>query len=171
MTQEQRDRVSKSLLGNARKKGKITSEEQKKKLSVSMKGKNTFKRTDETRKNMSKSAKESYRHGREVSGGLCKWYTLSDGQKVQGTYEQLFGEFLIANGIAFKSHTGKLPYTLNNEQHTYLPDFYLIDIDLYVEIKSTYTLTMSDEKLCAILDGGHSVAILTEVELKETINV
>lgn len=93
-------------------KGKKHSEEQKRKISLKMSILN--------------------------KGGKCKWYEF-EGVKVQGTWElnivKKLQEFGIKwNKIKTNSHTMQY-FDDNNKQHSYTPDFYLKEYDVYLEIK------------------------------------
>ena len=79
----------------------------------------------------------SERQSLNNSGGRCKWYDVN-GTSVQGTYERQFAECLELAGIAWekvKTNNHIFPYVKNGKSHSYAPDFYLPDFDLYIEIK------------------------------------
>ena len=88
---------------------------------------------------MGKSSREKLSKAQSVHnhGGRSKWYEVS-GQKVQGTWERDIAIKFDQLGIRWeKLKTGKdiLRYTMNDKEHSYTPDFYLADFDVYLEIK------------------------------------
>lgn len=88
---------------------------------------------------MSKENKEklSIRQSLFNKGGKCKWYTVA-GQKVQGTYEKLFAESLERQNIKWekiKTNNHVFKYYINQNKKSYAPDFWLPELNLYVEIK------------------------------------
>lgn len=66
-------------------------------------------------------------------GGKAKWYNVND-ILVQGTWERDFALKLDSNKIRWSRGKAFL-YIKNDKIKRYTPDFYLIDNDLYVEIK------------------------------------
>lgn len=70
-------------------------------------------------------------------GGKSKWYEVS-GQKVQGTWERNVAEKFNELGIKWvrpKLDLAAWPYVLNGKLSRYTPDFYLPDLNLFLEIK------------------------------------
>lgn len=68
-------------------------------------------------------------------GGKTKWFEVA-GIKVQGTYEKYFAEILLKNNINWIRP--KITFQYKDEQnktHRYSPDFYLPDLEMYIEIK------------------------------------
>lgn len=100
-------------------------------ISQATKGKAGRPHTEETKRKISKMMTINNK------GGRCKWYEVS-GQKVQGTWEK---------NIAIKLNELNIRWEkLKTNQHTfeyeddckikcYTPDFYLVDFDVYLEIK------------------------------------
>lgn len=79
----------------------------------------------------------SIRQSLHNSGGKCKWFEV-DGQKVQGTWElKLALKFKSLNIKWAKPKVNKdvYFYELNGKQRTYTPDFYLEELDLFLEVK------------------------------------
>jgi hypothetical protein len=110
-----------------KKHGKTLSENIKNgKVIPSFKGKT---HTLETRIKLSEYRSNSY-----IDNSFhCKFYIINNGEKtikVQGTYERDFAEFLNINSI--KWDRVKLKY--DTVRH-YTPDFYLVDYDIYIEVK------------------------------------
>jgi hypothetical protein len=57
------------------------------------------------------------------------------GIKFHGTWEYLFALYLDNHNIEWERPTQTFDYFFENENHKYLPDFYLPKYDLYIEIK------------------------------------
>lgn len=115
----------------AKKEGRtiIISEETRKKLSKSSKGR---KHTIETKEKISKKLSIVNK------GGRCKWYTL-DGQKIQGTWELNFAKKCKELNIKWdkiKTNAFTFVYVDENfKKHHYTPDFFLEEYNLFIEIK------------------------------------
>lgn len=58
-----------------------------------------------------------------------------NGEKMQGTWELAFAEFLNNKNIKWKRPKECFDYFWNNSWHKYYPDIYLIDYDVYIEVK------------------------------------
>ena len=82
--------------------------------------------TDETRKLLS-DIRTKYLESHHNYG--LQWFDVG-GIKVQGTWEKRFAEFLLAKNIKFERKGIKFCKT-----HTYTPDFYCKDQDVYFEVK------------------------------------
>lgn len=70
-------------------------------------------------------------------GGRCKWYNF-EGQSLQGTWELEIAKKLSEAKIDWKRvklYNDSFEYTLENKTRTYTPDFYIQEIDSYLEIK------------------------------------
>lgn len=70
-------------------------------------------------------------------GGRCKWYEV-EGVKVQGTWERDIAIQLTNMGITWekvKQTSHLITYIKNGKTHRYCPDFYLKEVDIYLEIK------------------------------------
>lgn len=70
-------------------------------------------------------------------GGRCKWY-IFEGQSLQGTWELEIAKKLSEAKIDWKRvklYTDSFEYTLENKTRTYTPDFYIKEIDSYLEVK------------------------------------
>ena len=66
--------------------------------------------------------------------GRAKIYTHR-GIKLKGTWEVRIAEMLDENEIKWTNEIIPIPYFWNNSWHLYFPDFYLIDMDKYIEVK------------------------------------
>lgn len=126
-------------------KGKhgIYSEEYRKRISESNKGKR-HKVTEITKRKISDSAKKNkisggYRYG-SGRGQKC-WYESKIAGRVflDSSYELRFAKFLDKFEIEWKRNTKKFPYVYLEKQKNYIPDFYLVKSNEYVEIKGFKT--------------------------------
>ena len=87
-----------------------------------------------------------------------KWYEVN-GIKVQGTWERDFAERLVDLGIKFERRRLKfLRY------RTYTPDFYLVDYNMYVEIKGYLRENDKYKMLLVLNDNEIDLRILTNIE-------
>ena len=82
--------------------------------------------------------------------GRCKWYshTKPDGTKVklQGTWEVVFARHMDGLGIAYEAHKGAIKYFQSKIERSYLPDFYVPAMDLYVDVKGAFFDELHREK-------------------------
>lgn len=62
------------------------------------------------------------------------------GYKFQGSWEVAFAKYLDNLNIKWERPNKKFDYIYNNDNHKYLPDFYLPKYNLYIEIKGYPTL-------------------------------
>lgn len=89
------------------------------------------KHTEETKLKI--STKMSHNN----KGGRCKWYDVS-GQKVQGTWERdvaLKLDELSIKWKKLKTNKDVLQYNIDGNIKSYTPDFLLIDLGIFLEIK------------------------------------
>lgn len=56
-----------------------------------------------------------------------------------GNYEYQYAKYLDENDIKWEKPTKSFSYFWNGKMHSYLPDFYLIDTNEYIEIKGIET--------------------------------
>lgn len=93
-------------------------------------------------------------------GGRSKWFEIN-GIKVQGTWEKSIAEILTERNIPWlkprtKNHS--LKYEMSGKIKTYTPDFYLINENLYLEVKG-YWWGNDKEKMRLVLDQNPHVDI------------
>jgi hypothetical protein len=113
----------------------IITEETKLKLSKTSKGR---KYDDEYKKRHSISMKKAVQ---KYPGSYTKNNVVGrvknieyKGVKLKGSWELIFVKWLDDNGIQWEHETKSFQYEWNGIR-TYYPDFYLTDLDLYVEVK------------------------------------
>lgn len=102
-------------------------------LSKNTSGKQSFwygkKHTEESKEKMS----ERRINYLENNDNHSKWYLFNNGErniKVQGTWEKRFAEYIINNNIKWNR------FAIKYDGHRrYTPDFYLLDFDIYIEVK------------------------------------
>lgn len=58
---------------------------------------------------------------------------------MDSSWESIFANYLNKNNIKWIKNKKPFRYTFENEEHSYYPDFYLEDFNLYVEIKGQET--------------------------------
>ena len=58
---------------------------------------------------------------------------------MDSSWESIFANYLNQNNIKWIKNKKSFKYIFENEEHSYYPDFYLEDFDLYVEIKGRET--------------------------------
>lgn len=71
------------------------------------------------------------------SGGKSEWFEVN-GIKVQGTYEKIFAEAMTSQAVVWvkpKTNMDLFKYEKEGKMKSYSPDFYLEELDIYVEIK------------------------------------
>jgi hypothetical protein len=94
-------------------------------------------RTEKFRKNQSQFG------GLKENSGRCKHisYTKKDGTvvKIQGSWEEKLVKFLDDNNINWNRNRVGYKYLFENKEHLYFPDFYLMDYEIYVEVKGYET--------------------------------
>lgn len=113
-------------------------------------------------KQVVKDNPESY-SASNVSGRV-KTYEFN-GLKFKGTWELKVANALSNMGIKYTNKLNPIEYEWNNSTHLYFPDFYLPDLDLYIEVKGY----KRDKDLCKwkALDN---LIILEAREIKDLDN-
>jgi len=99
--------------------------------------------TKENRENLSNSMRQavidnpdSY-SANNVCGRVKNIEILNEGVlvKVKGKWEYNVANYLIENNIRWTNDIKPFNYIWNDKNHLYFPDFYLIDYNVYVEVK------------------------------------
>lgn len=97
-------------------------------------------KTPEQRKRISDTMKRNPKAGglRRGSGrGKKSWYVSPIAGRVflDSTWELSYARWLDQNNIVWKRNQKKFPYEYNGQIKYYIPDFYLVESQLYIEIK------------------------------------
>lgn len=124
--------------------------------------KGSFKLTEEHKKKISETRRRDWAEGKVYSNTpnyFCKWYEFkkSNGEiiKTQGTWEYKYAEWLDKNNINFLCHVGCLYYKDKlGKDRVYLPDFYLLDSNEYIDIKNSYIHSLYKDKFECIRDSN-----------------
>jgi predicted nuclease of restriction endonuclease-like RecB superfamily len=85
---------------------------------------------------------------------------------VQGGYELAFIKYLDENQISFRTHPGFIAYRTDESEKVkrYHPDFYLNDIDTYVDIKCSWTREKDASKLELVKKYNPNIKLLIIAE-------
>ena len=62
-----------------------------------------------------------------------------NGERFHGEWEVEVAKWFDGNNIRWEREVKPIPYEWSNGWHLYFPDFYLPDLDLYVEVKGYET--------------------------------
>ncbi len=96
--------------------------------------------------------------------GRCKWFdhTKKDGSKIklQGTWEVVFANHMDNLGIDYVAHKGIIKY--NDEksiERSYLPDFYIPGLDIYVDVKASFFHDFQRKKFEKIKESNPDLII------------
>ena len=100
--------------------------------------------TDTFKKEQSTRLKERYAAGWEPVCGRCKKYDYSSiyagDVKVDGTWELSLAKYLDNHMINWRRNKKRFVYLKpNGVESTYQPDFYLVDVGVYIEVKGYQT--------------------------------
>lgn len=122
---------------------------------------------NEFRKNRSEEMKKRYASGWECTAGRCKKYKFESKTGyvcfVDGTWELKFVNLLDATDYKWERNTKRFPYTNEHgKKSTYTPDFYIFDLDMYVEIKGYET----EKDRCKWRDFPCHLVVLKKEEYK-----
>lgn len=125
--------------------GRIRSIEEREAASSRMKGVNIGRKaSEETRKKMSAIQSKIVRKGKDSNFyGKCYhgkgvWYLDKNNNRIwlRSSWEEKFAIYLDSNNINWVHEPKVFPIVYgDNKEGTYTPDFYLIDSNLYIEIK------------------------------------
>lgn len=121
----------------------------------------------EFRRHRSEEMKRRYASGWESTAGRCKKYKFESKTGytclVDGTWELKFANLLDKSNYKWERNIKRFPYINENlKNSTYTPDFYISDLDLYVEIKGYET----EKDRCKWRDFPHKLIVLKKEEYK-----
>lgn len=94
--------------------------------------------------------------------GRAKWYRITDDIEVCGLYEASFCKWLIECGFTFTAHPAPLPWYDENGEHYYHPDFWIEELQTYVDVKAKRWAELHAEKIAKIQAQHDNIQILTE---------
>lgn len=116
----------------------VISDETRQKLSKASKGKY---HTKETKEKISLRMKEVVKNNPNYSYSKNKYFKkeIINGFRMDSSWESIFANYLNQNNIKWIKSKKSFKYIFENKEHSYYPDFYLEDFDLYVEIKGRET--------------------------------
>lgn len=129
----------------------------------------TFEKEQQRRQKISASMKKNpnaggYRVGSGRSKGA--WYDSPFAGRVylDSSFEIRIAKVLDKNRVIWKRNLIKFPYINENKEiRGYIPDFYLEDLDVYVEIKGYQT----ERDLCKWRDFPYRLIVLFEKDIKD----
>ena len=108
-----------------------------------LKGKKLSKKT---KRKISISMQLAVKEGRQKTpkpGGICDTFKIknlfNEEQHIQGSWEKKAVEFFNNNKINWERNNKGFKYKFEKIERTYFPDFYLKDLDIFVEVKGYET--------------------------------
>lgn len=129
--------------------GKQKSDKYKHKISNTLIGKSTgIASTPEKQKlrrqRISETCKRNKKSGGyRIGSGRCKgsWYQSPIAGRIycDSSYQLFYAQWLDKCSFIWKRNKIKFPYTYENQQHYYIPDFYLVEQKCYIETKGYKT--------------------------------
>lgn len=127
----------------AKQEGRIysLSQESRDKISKAKKGKSVH--TEESKKRLSDVVIERYNNGWIPKSGRCKHIlynsSIAGDVHLAGSWEYKVAMYLDKNNYNWRRNIKKFDYFFDNKNRKYTPDFYLPDLDLYIEVKGYET--------------------------------
>lgn len=137
------------------------SDETKEKLSNARKGKI---HTEEHKEKLSKIMKDVAKDNPNYSFSKNKYFKkeIIDGFRMDSSWESIFANYLNQHNIKWIKNKKSFRYIFENEEHSYYPDFYLEDFNLYIEIKGQET-----EKDLAKYKSVKDLIVLKQNDIKK----
>ncbi len=116
----------------------LVSDETRKKISDAAKGR---VHTEEHKEKLSKIMKDVAKDNPNYSFSKNKYFKkeIIDGFRMDSSWESIFANYLNQHNIKWIKNKKSFRYIFENEEHSYYPDFYLEDFNLYIEIKGRET--------------------------------
>jgi hypothetical protein len=107
---------------------------------------------------------ESYT--KENVSGRVRLFEIVDGlgnlTKVKGSWELSVAKWLNEHSVKWKNNIDPFPYFWNGTIHKYFPDFYIMDFDVFIEVKGYET----ERDRCKWLAMTEELLIIKEKEYK-----
>jgi hypothetical protein len=124
------------------------------------------------RKKVSDAMCKVHNEGRGGAGYTKNYKYSCNGNDyiVQGSYELAFIKWLDMNKMKFRCHEDKIKYIDSKGiERTYLPDFFVEEWNLYVDVKSSYWYSIQKEKFECIYKSNPTLnlKIMLEAELTQ----
>lgn len=126
------------------------------------------------RDKLSKSVKKAYADGRityHPTYGKKIPYTTQDGRELilRSFLECRVCKFLELNNLGFEYESFSIPYEWNGSVHQYIPDFYLLDENLIVEVKPSDRQDSENAlaKMKASKEQGYNFIFVSDSDLKD----
>jgi hypothetical protein len=106
-------------------------------------GPRTEEEKQKTREGMRRAVLEGRQKTPRPYGKKCKLFSvvnsLGETETLQGGWENLVAEYMSSNDIRWTRSKRSFTYVYETREHEYFPDFYLLDHDLYIEVKGMKT--------------------------------
>ncbi len=121
------------------------------KISESLKGRDGYKHTEETKELLSKLMKERYANGWESTAGRCEKLDyispIADKIKVDGNWELRVAKYLDKIGVIWERNKKRFNYfnSITGKNATYCPDFFVKNWNCFIEVKG-YKTELDDIK-------------------------
>lgn len=172
LTTEQRKKINSKINSNPNKIGKtkLSLEKLRRNGKINYSG-NKERMTEEVRKKISETMKKKKLGGyRKGSGrGNGNWYESNIAGKVylDSSYELEYAKYLDSKNVKWKKNRIKFPYLFEGKERFYIPDFYLIDSDEFVETKGYKT----DKDEAKWKSFPYKLTVLFKKELEEQLKI
>lgn len=89
--------------------------------------------------------------------------------KLRSSLELTLYNYLIETNLKFEYETIRIVYSISDKEYVYIPDFYLPDYNMILEVKP-YIYTDNKKNICkkqATIQAGYKFLFVTERELKD----
>lgn len=100
---------------------------------------------------------------KDPSFGYCRNKCYYNGVYYRSSWEVKFAKFCDDNTIKFKYESFKFDYEYEGHLHYYVPDFYLIEYNIFIEIKPSCKINLlTDIKIASVRDKGFEIYYITD---------
>jgi len=125
--------------------------------------------TERYKLNMSKTVKKLWTtkdYQKKVLEGSCKKYKKKNGSEMffRSSWEHIVSEYLDELGLVYEYEQRRFEYIYEGSTHSYIPDFYLVDMDLYLEVKAEFRVSDPKNviKFQSVIDSGNKILYVTD---------
>lgn len=140
------------------------------KVSAALKG---VAKTEESKRKLSETMRRKMAdpaHRERLSEARVRWNLANPRMVGMSSYEMAFVRELVREGVNYLYEPIRVKYELQGWTHTYLPDFYLPDFNLVVELKSKWVFKVQgydtiNAKLEATRASGYNVILILDYEV------